>query len=326
MKYIQLPGSAIQTTPLSFGCGGLYRTSSRAGRQRLLHAAFEAGIRHFDVAPLYGLGAAEAELGRFARGRRSKLVLATKFGLEPGKRLSWLVPFQGPARWTLNMVPSLRGIARRGISGREQPAAYSAERATASLERSLRALGTDYVDIFMLHEPILEQILYSDLYPLLERWREAGMIRTFGVAGYYPEVERISIALPALCRVVQMGHDAFSGQRLHLAAIPNQAVVTFGPFSSALPSLLALLREHPAACSEAARVAGLPSLSPDNVADRLLEESLLRNETGVVIYSSGKSDRIARLARLAEQPRERLLASARFLQILKDRFFAKAPP
>src|SRR6185503_14619010 len=57
---------------LGFGCASLMRVPSRREREALLGEAFEQGIRHFDVARMYGLGAAESELGRFARGRREE--------------------------------------------------------------------------------------------------------------------------------------------------------------------------------------------------------------------------------------------------------------
>ena len=69
MKKVHLIGTNIVTSPLGFGCAQLLRTSSAKQRQRILHAAYDAGIRHFDVARMYGLGAAERELGRFAQNK-----------------------------------------------------------------------------------------------------------------------------------------------------------------------------------------------------------------------------------------------------------------
>jgi aryl-alcohol dehydrogenase-like predicted oxidoreductase len=54
-----------------------------AGRLRLLEAAFDQGVRHFDTAPLYGMGLAEEVLSIFARGRRSDITITSKFGLLP---------------------------------------------------------------------------------------------------------------------------------------------------------------------------------------------------------------------------------------------------
>ncbi|MDX6643271.1 MAG: D-threo-aldose 1-dehydrogenase, partial [Solirubrobacteraceae bacterium] len=72
MRAVTLPGTEFETTALGFGCAELYRAASAAERRRLLETAHSLGIRHFDVAPMYGLGLAERELGGFARGRRDQ--------------------------------------------------------------------------------------------------------------------------------------------------------------------------------------------------------------------------------------------------------------
>jgi len=59
--------------------GALSRRESLA----LLSAAWDAGVRHFDVAPLYGHGEAERILGSFLAGRRDEATIVTKFGIEP---------------------------------------------------------------------------------------------------------------------------------------------------------------------------------------------------------------------------------------------------
>jgi len=56
---LTLPGTALETTHLELGCAELFRLPSSDQRRRALDRAFEAGIRHFDVAPMYGLGAPE---------------------------------------------------------------------------------------------------------------------------------------------------------------------------------------------------------------------------------------------------------------------------
>jgi len=57
-------------------------------RERLLKAAFDTGARHFDVVRSYGRGAADAKLGRSARGKRNRPVIATNFGIEVSARAS----------------------------------------------------------------------------------------------------------------------------------------------------------------------------------------------------------------------------------------------
>src|SRR5919199_1407023 len=78
-----LAGTAVLTSRLGFGCAGLFAAPTGRQRRRVLDAALACGIRHFDVAPMYGLGMAERELGRFAVGRRDDVVIATKFGIAP---------------------------------------------------------------------------------------------------------------------------------------------------------------------------------------------------------------------------------------------------
>jgi D-threo-aldose 1-dehydrogenase len=61
MKRIPLFGLTVQPTVLGFGCAALMGRGERHA-QRLLETAFDAGIRHFDLAPLYGQGDAEKAL------------------------------------------------------------------------------------------------------------------------------------------------------------------------------------------------------------------------------------------------------------------------
>ena len=168
MRSVRLPGTGVDTTRLGFGCGRLMRVRSRRARRRLLDQAFDAGIRHFDVARMYGLGAAEGELGRFARGRRDQLVIATKCGIAPSSLGLVLRRVQGLIRPMLPWIPAVRALARSRAEELYRPRSYDAASARASLETSLRQLGTDYVDLFLLHEPALEDLWRSDLRSFLE--------------------------------------------------------------------------------------------------------------------------------------------------------------
>ena len=113
MNKVRLAGTDITTSSLGFGCAQLMRISSTKHRQRILHAAYDAGIRHFDVARMYGLGAAEGELGQFAQSKRDQLVLATKFGIDINPRGGLAARSQGMARRLIALFPALRKVARR---------------------------------------------------------------------------------------------------------------------------------------------------------------------------------------------------------------------
>jgi hypothetical protein len=186
----------VSSTRIGFGCAGLMRESSEARRQQVLEAAFEQGIRHFDVARMYGLGAAERELGRFARARREQLVIVTKFGIEAGAASGRLARLQGPARRLLARYPWLRAQVKRRSDAFHQPHRYDVATARASLERSLRELGTDYVDLLLLHGPTAQDAVdVPELCAYLEEARAAGQIRGWGVAGESADSLQVARAL-----------------------------------------------------------------------------------------------------------------------------------
>lgn len=83
MHYTQLPPGLPPFSVLGFGCAGLAGRVGRRQSNRAIAVALAAGITHFDVARTYGYGEAETILGDNLRGLRDKVVIATKFGIEP---------------------------------------------------------------------------------------------------------------------------------------------------------------------------------------------------------------------------------------------------
>ena len=82
MRTVALPGTSLLSSRLGFGLSGLHHLLRSKDRQNLLASALNHGITYFDTSPYYGHGVAERELGTFARGRRSGILLATKFGMQ----------------------------------------------------------------------------------------------------------------------------------------------------------------------------------------------------------------------------------------------------
>jgi aryl-alcohol dehydrogenase-like predicted oxidoreductase len=110
---------------LGYGTAALGRSLSRRERVRLVEAAYDAGIRWFDTAPLYGAGAAEEALGAALRGK-DDVTVATKVGIVP---------------------PGLLGVAlRRPAEGGR----FADVR--RQVDKSLRRLRREAVDVVLLHE------------------------------------------------------------------------------------------------------------------------------------------------------------------------------
>lgn len=299
IRKVKLPGTDITTSSLGFGCGRLMRISSGKFRQRLLSEAYNSGISHYDVARMYGLGAAERELGRFARGKRDRLVIATKFGIDLnplGKRAAFA---QGAARRLVALFPALRKIARRSTPALIQPRVYSSAKARTSLETSLRELETDYIDILFLHEPVLNDVVDSDVLEFLELAKRQGKIRAYGISGQIEDVLAICHEVPELTRVVQIPNDAIARNTEALPSDAARAILTFSPFSSALHQIVTHVKADPAVSRRWQSLVGVDCTSPDNVAVMLLRYCLSALPSGVVLFSTSKPERLRMLAKAA---------------------------
>jgi D-threo-aldose 1-dehydrogenase len=293
-RRLTLGTTGVETTALGFGCAGLFGIPSSAVRERLLACAVDTGIRHFDVAPMYGLGRVEHEVGRFARGRRGELVIATKFGIGVRPAGHVLAHLQDAIRRVSGAPGATRaGDAREGALGRALYTAsgYGPGAARASLQRSLRALRTDHVDMLLLHDPRPGDVRSDEVRAALEDERTAGRIRTWGVAGEpQPALDaaRASGGVP----ILQVRADAFHPA---LRDVPDGlagATITFGVVSRALArvrgALSADLERRQRWSDEVGADLGLD----DEIASLLLRNALRENPAGTVLFASRSEERV----------------------------------
>ena len=170
---------ALAFTELGFGtapAAGLYRSVDEAEADATYAAAWEAGIRYYDTAPLYGLGLAETRLNRALRGKTG-FVTSTKIG-----RLLRAVPPEardGIGKWF-------------GVPARREVYDYSYDGTMRSLEFSLGRTGLDRIEVLYAHDLDLAnhgtaEALQARLdefmaggYRALCALRDQGVIRAFG--------------------------------------------------------------------------------------------------------------------------------------------------
>ena len=132
---------------------------------RVVEAAWQAGIRFFDTAPLYGHGLAEQRLGAVLRAKpREEFVLATKVG-----------------RLLRADAPPEPGQAYKGVPPVNPTYDFSYDGVMRSVEESLTRLGLDRVDVLHIHDPDehFEEAL-AGAYRALDRLRAEGTIRAVG--------------------------------------------------------------------------------------------------------------------------------------------------
>jgi len=148
----------LEVTVVGLGCNNFGGRIDEAATRLVVDAAFEAGVTFFDTADIYGnAGGSEQLLGKVLRGRRDRIVLATKFGKPMGD-----------------------GAERRGTRPYLR----------AALDASLRRLQTDVVDLYQHHEEDPETPLEETI-GALEELVDEGKIRAYGTSNYRPEaIER----------------------------------------------------------------------------------------------------------------------------------------
>ncbi|RKN50897.1 aldo/keto reductase [Micromonospora endolithica] len=143
---------------------------------RTIHTALDLGVTLFDTASNYGAGHSERVLGRALAGRRDRAVIATKFGNRSDE-------------------------ATRRATGVDA----SGDHAVASLEGSLRRLGTDHVDLYLLHLNDLPATAALDLVDTLEALVTQGKIRAYGWSTDNPASARAFALAGPHCAAIE--HD-----------------------------------------------------------------------------------------------------------------------
>ena len=182
MNYVTLAPGLPPSSRLGFGCGGVMGRVGRSQSLRVIAAALDGGITHFDLARLYGYGEAEALVGEALRGKRDRVVVASKFGLNPPRSAGALRALKPLAQKLAASIPGARSVLRALAGSPTQPEdRFSVGSAQASLDASLAALQTDYLDILFLHDCTAKD-LTDELAAFLERQVAAGKIRAYGAA------------------------------------------------------------------------------------------------------------------------------------------------
>ncbi len=209
MKSIALGNSGKRASMLGFGCSAMLGRVGRRDSLAALGAAYDAGINFFDTARSYGYGESEALLGEFLRGRRESVVVSTKFGILPVRTSVLKQSLKPIARKLLQLAPGARKTMKRQLAAQSSGGHFSVAALHESLETSLRALRTDYVDMLFLHEPPVSVLDQDDLFASLEQLVAAGKIRRFGIASTLQVTKAALVAnLPSL-RSVQFPCNLF---------------------------------------------------------------------------------------------------------------------
>jgi len=238
MEKRRLGNTDLHLTELSFGAAGignLYRPVSRDDAMATLETAWQAGMRYFDTAPLYGQGLSERRVGDFLQGKpRHDFVLSTKVGRLLKPITDGTVPDNGfvdALPFSITYDYSYEGIMR-------------------SWEDSLTRLGLTSVDILFVHD------LESGSFPrgayqahldtfctsgirALQELKSAGRIGAFGlgvneVSACINVLERVTLDCLLMAGRYSMLDRAAAGALMGLCQDSGTAMIVGGVFNSGI--------------------------------------------------------------------------------------------
>jgi aryl-alcohol dehydrogenase-like predicted oxidoreductase len=150
--------SNLQVSAIGLGCmslSGVYGAAEDAASEDLIRHAIDEGINHLDSADMYGWGHNEEVVGRAIKGRRDRVVLATKFG------------------------QTRRDGQPNGVNGRPE---YVAQACDASLKR----LGVDVIDLYYQHR-VDPDVPIEETVGGMSRLVEKGKVRYLGLSEAAPD-------------------------------------------------------------------------------------------------------------------------------------------
>jgi aryl-alcohol dehydrogenase-like predicted oxidoreductase len=172
IAYRQLGKDGLSVSAISLGCmslSGIYGEAEDAQSEALIHHAIEIGINHLDSSDMYGWGHNEEVVGRAIKGRRDKVVLASKFG------------------------QVRRDGQTNSVDGRPE---YVQE----ACEASLRRLGVDVIDLYYQHR-VDPGVPVEETVGAMARLVEQGKVRFLGLSEARPDRIRRAHAIHPITAV-----------------------------------------------------------------------------------------------------------------------------
>jgi len=213
-----LGGSGIEVSALGMGCwaigGPFWSGETPLGwgevddeeSNRAIHVALDRGVNFFDTANVYGAGHSELVLSRSIAGRRSQVVIATKFN----------AVFDETTRQVTGADASPEGIRN-------------------ACEESLRRLNTDYIDLYQFHANDYPAEKAAPVRDTLEKLVQEGKIRAYGWSTDFVDRAEVFVQGPN-CTSIQLQLNVLDDNPAMIAFCEkhNLAAINRGPLAMGL--------------------------------------------------------------------------------------------
>jgi len=207
MEYRPFGQTGLEVSAVGFGCwelGGRYGYFDEGEVIQAVNRAIDLGINCFDTAEGYGFGKSEELLARALGSRRKEVIVVTKFGILH--------------------------------EGREKGRDSRRSEALAAIERSLKFLNTDYVDVYLVHWPDVNTP-FEETMLALEEIVQSGKARFVGVSNFTADQIEACLGTRRV-DVAQYGYHMFD-RRLEREIFPciqqhNIGLMTYGSLAHGL--------------------------------------------------------------------------------------------
>lgn len=227
---VPLRSTGVSITRLGFGAaplGSLFSEVSDADAAATLSAAFQAGIKYVDTAPLYGYGLSEERVGLAIA--EASFTISTKVGRLPrrGATADLTQMVGGAPIWADDRgLGIIRDYSRSGVE--------------SSLAESGQRLGVSRIDIALVHDPedVVDQVI-AETIPALAELRDAGVVGAVGIGSGRPDViARIlrgaDVDVVMCAAGLALGDPAPPDELLAMCATLGIPVIAAGVFRSGL--------------------------------------------------------------------------------------------
>ena len=239
MNYRDFGKTNLKVSEIGLGCsslgGGLYYKNDRESVYTLLQA-LDSGINFYDVSDHNTQGAAERLIGQTFKDRRDQVIIASKAGFV----------FSGLGKFAFKMRPLVRPVSRllrpfksslHSIRAKQlRRYDFSPQYLIQAVEKSLKRLQTDYLDLFQLYKPSLAIIEKGDFLEALEKLKLQGKIRYYGIA-----------CLTVQDAIACLEHSGISSVQVAINLIDREAVTKLLPLIR--EKRVALVARYPRAMS-----------------------------------------------------------------------------
>ena len=267
---------SLDVSTLGLGCNNFGWHIDEAQSHAVVHAALDAGVTHFDTAELYGEGRSEEILGRALGSHRQGVVVATKFGYEE----------------------------------------HTPESVRASAHASLKRLGTDYVDLYILHRPSGTTPV-ADTLGALRQLVDEGKVREIGCSGFSSDQLREAEAVADEVRFVSVQNEYSLLHREPEADgvldACRELAIAFVPYFPLKSGLLTGKYRRGDAPPEGSRLGGKKGSRFESMGDRLLTDENLDTVERLIAWAEARDHTVLDLAfayLLAHEPVASVIAGA----------------